>query len=64
MVNYGVKVVIGKLEIIADGYVAIPKENAVQFYRVTTFDNIPPIKVSDSALSDFGKLVFTGSESG
>lgn len=63
MVNHGVKVVIGELEIVADGYNPVPEENAVQFYRDTTFDGFPPIKVSDNALSDFGKLVLTGSES-
>lgn len=63
MVNHSVKVVIGELEIVADGYNPIPKENAVQFYRDTTFDYFPPIKVCDNILSNFGKLILTGSES-
>lgn len=63
MVNHGVKVVIGELEIVADGYIPVPEENEVQFYRDTNFDHFPPIKVCDNALSDFGKLVLTGSES-
>lgn len=63
MGNFGVKVNIGELEIVADGYDLVPNEKAVQFYRDTTFDHFPPIKVCDNALSDFGKLVLTGSES-
>ena len=63
MIDRVVKMVIGELEIVADGYIPIPEENAVQFYRDTTLDHFPPIKVCDNALSDFGKLVLTGSES-
>ncbi len=63
MVSHGVKVFIGELEIVADGYIPVPEETAVQFYRDTTFDHFPPINVCDNALSDFGRLVLTGSES-
>jgi len=57
MVNHSMKIVIGKLEIIVDSYNPVPEENLVQFYRDTTFDYFPPIKVRDNVLSDFGKLV-------
>lgn len=63
IVNYSMKVIIGELEIVTDGYIPVPKENAVQFYRNTTFDYFPPIKVCDNALSDFGKLVLTSLKS-
>lgn len=49
---------IGSTIIDADGYIPIPKENAVQFYRdKSSLDYIPPIKVDVNMLSDFGNKV-------
>lgn len=49
---------IGDTIICADGYIPIPEENAVQFYRnKTSLDHMPPIKVDADMLSDFGKKV-------
>ena len=47
---------IGSIIINADGYIPIPKENMIQFYRnKSNLDYIPPIKVDANILSDFGK---------
>lgn len=58
------QVVIGNVNIIADGYRPIPEEKAVQFYREKSdIDYIPPIKVDADMLSDFGKEILCGTES-
>ena len=55
---------IGSIIINADGYIPIPKENAVQFYRnKSSLDYIPPIKVDANMLSDFGNKVLLFKES-
>lgn len=44
--------------IYADGYIANPNDLSIQFYREKTIlDYIPPIKVSEDMLSDFGREV-------
>lgn len=46
------------IDIDADSYMPISEENAVQFYRdKSDLDYIPPIKVDDSILSNFGKKI-------
>jgi hypothetical protein len=50
------KIVFGKREILADGYIPVPAKNAIQFYKdKSDLDYIPPIKVDVDMLSDFGK---------
>ena len=52
------QVMIDDISIIADGYIPIPKERAVQFYRnKSSLDYMPPIKVDANMLSDFGNLI-------
>lgn len=49
---------IGDIIIDADGYIPIPEEKAVQFYREKSdLDYIPPIRVDANMLSDFGKEI-------
>ena len=49
---------IGNKIIYADGYILNPKDMTVQFYREKSIlDYIPPIKVSEDMLSDWGKEV-------
>lgn len=49
---------IGNKRIYADGYIVNPDELSIQFYREkTVLDYIPPIKVSENMLSDFGRKV-------
>jgi hypothetical protein len=53
------KVVIGNVNIIADGYIPIPEENAIQFYREKSIlDYIPPIRINTEMLTDFGKEIW------
>jgi len=53
------QITIGDYRIYADGYIPIPEENAVQFYREKSdLDYMAPIKVSADSLSDFGKELF------
>ena len=41
-----------------DRYIPRPEENAIQFYRnKSVLDYIPPIKIKDDMLSDFGKEI-------
>lgn len=55
------QVVIDDMSIIADGYIPIPKERAVQFYHnKSSLDYMPPIKVDANMLSDFGNLILCG----
>lgn len=52
------QVTIDNITIIADGYIPITKELAVQFYRnKSSLDYMPPIKVEANMLSDFGNLI-------
>lgn len=52
------QIVIDDVNIIADGYIPISEEKAVQFYREKSeLDYIPPIKVDADMLSDFGKEI-------
>ena len=54
-----IQIVIGDANILADGYIPILEENAIQFYREKSdLDYIPPIKVDADMLSDFGKKIF------
>ncbi len=47
--------------IYADGYIANPNDLSIQFYREkTVLDYMPPIKVSENMLSDFGREVLKG----
>lgn len=49
---------IGNKRIYADGYIANPNDLSIQFYREKTdLDYVPPIKVSENMLSDFGREV-------
>ncbi len=48
----------GSKTIYADGYIANPNDRTIQFYRnKDALDYIPPIKVNDDLLSDFGRKV-------
>lgn len=59
----GVWIIIGKQEIYCDGVIPIPEENAVQCYvKKTGLECIPPIKVAENMLSDFGKQILSGKE--
>lgn len=52
------RIKIGNTTIDADGYIPIPKENAVQFYHNKSgLDYIPPIKVDVNILSVFGNKI-------
>ena len=54
----GMTIKIGNKIIYADRYILNPKDMAVQFYREKSIlDYIPPIKVSEDMLSDFGRKV-------
>lgn len=54
----GMTIKIGNKIIYADGYILNPKDMTVQFYREKSIlDYIPPIKVSEDMLSDWGKEV-------
>ena len=54
----GITIKIGNKIIYADGYILNPKDMTVQFYREKSIlDYIPPIKVSEDMLSDFGRKV-------
>ena len=54
-------IVINNQIIYADGYIPIPKEKAVQFYKEkAVLDYIPPIKVDADMLSDFGSGILCG----
>ena len=56
-----IKIVFGKIEIFADGYIPLPTENAIQFYKdKSDLDYIPPIKVDADLLSGFGKTILCG----
>lgn len=58
------KIVFGKREIFADGYIPLPTKNAIQFYKdKSDLDYIPPIKVDADLLSDFGKAILCRGES-
>lgn len=49
---------IGDKLIYADGYILNPKDMTVQFYREKSIlDYIPPIRISEDMLSDFGRKV-------
>ena len=49
---------IGNKRIYADGYIANSNDLSIQFYREKTIlDYIPPIKVSENMLSNFGRKV-------
>lgn len=53
------QVVIGNVNIIADRYIPIPEENAIQFYREKSIlDYIPPIRINTEILTDFGKEIW------
>lgn len=55
----GMTIDIANKKIYADGYIANPHDLSIQFYREKTdLDYIPPIKVSENMLSDFGREVF------
>jgi hypothetical protein len=56
--------IVGKgITIYADGYIENPNEKSIQFYlEKSDLDYIPPIKVNENMLSDFGRTVLTGSE--
>ena len=57
------KIDIGDKSIYADGYILNSKEKSVLFYRKKDdLDYIPPIKIKDDMLSDFGKEIL-GAES-
>lgn len=52
---------VGDKRIYADGYIANPNDLSIQFYREkTVLDYMPPIKVPENMLSDFGREVFNG----
>ena len=54
----GITIKIGNKIIYADGYILNPKDMTIQFYREKSIlDYIPPIKVSEDMLSDFGRKV-------
>lgn len=55
------KIIFGKREVFEDGYILVPMENAIQFYKdKSDLDYIPPIKVDAVLLSDFGKTILCG----
>jgi hypothetical protein len=59
----GMIIDIGNERIYADGYIVNPNDLSIQFYREKSIlDIIPPIKVSENILSDFGREVITGSD--
>ena len=59
----GITIKIGNKIIYADGYILNPKDMTVQFYREKSIlDYIPPIKVSEDMLSDFGRKVLEDGE--
>jgi hypothetical protein len=59
----GMTIDIGNKRIYADGYIANPSDLSIQFYREKSIlDVIPPIKVSENMLSDFGREIITGSD--
>lgn len=52
---------VGDKRIYADEYIANPNDLSIQFYREkTVLDYMPPIKVSENMLSDFGREVLQG----
>jgi hypothetical protein len=52
------QIVIGNKSFYADGYIPNLKEKAIQFYRKRSdLDYIPPIKIKDDMLSNFGKEI-------
>lgn len=52
------QIAINNKTIYADGYISIPEEKAVQFYREKSdLDHMPPIKIDEDMLSDFGKEI-------
>lgn len=54
----GITIKIGDKIINADGYILNPNDMTVQFYREKSIlDYIPPIKVSEDMLSDWGRDV-------
>lgn len=53
-----IQIVIGNKSFYADGYIPNSKEKSIQFYRKRSdLDYIPPIKIKDDMLSDFGKEI-------
>ncbi|SFU32380.1 hypothetical protein [Butyrivibrio sp. INlla21] len=53
-----IQIVIGNKSFYADGYIPNLKEKSIQFYREkSVLDYIPPIKIKDNMLSDFGKEI-------
>lgn len=57
------RIIINNKTIYADGYIANPNDLSIQFYREKSIlDVIPPIKVSEDMLSDFGREIITGSD--
>lgn len=58
-------IAINNQSIYAYGYIPIPEEKAVQFYREKSdLDYIPPIKVDADMLSDFGKEILKAEREG
>lgn len=56
----GIMIEIGNRVIYADSYIANPNDRTIQFYREkSVLDIIPPIRVSENMLSDFGRKVLT-----
>ena len=54
----GMTIDISNKRIYADGYIVNPNDLSIQFYREKSIlDYIPPIKVSEDMLSDFGRKV-------
>lgn len=54
----GITIKIGDKIINADGYILNTNDMTVQFYRENSIlDYIPPIKVSEDMLSDWGREV-------
>jgi len=50
--------VVGNIVHYFDGYIPHPEENAIRLYRnKSDLDYIPPIKIKDDMLSDFGKEI-------
>lgn len=47
--------VVGNIVHYFDGYIPHPEENAIYLYRNKFLDYMPPIKIKDDMLSDFGK---------
>ena len=53
-----IEIVIGNKSFYADGYIPNSKEKSIQFYRKRSdLDYMPPIKIKDDILSDFGKEI-------